>query len=332
VPPLRLLFFGTPDVAVPTLERLIAGPHDVVGVVSQPDRARGRGRKHSPSPVSNVAIREDIPLVRPERVGDEAALESMRDMRPDLGIVVAFGQFLPKKVRELPSCGYLINAHASLLPKYRGASPIASAILDGQSSTGVSVMRVEKEMDSGAVALVRETPIGERENTLQLTTRLAALAADAIEEAVDQIARGEIAWTEQDAALVTIAPKLEKSDAELDLREPASALANRVHALAPKPGARVSLAPPGDDEPTALKILEADVAAFDAAAPSPGTIVLVPETASLRIATGEGWLVPRVLQRAGGKPMPIDAFLRGFEIGDGMRCAVPTSDTKGDAS
>ena len=196
MPPLRLLFFGTPEIAVPTLERLIAGPHDVVGVVSQPDRGRGRGRKTQPSPVSAVALREQIPLVRPERVGDAEALEAMRALRPDLGIVVAFGQFLPKKVRELPSRGYLINAHASLLPKYRGAAPIARAIWDGEAETGISVMRVEREMDAGPVALVRRTKIDRFENTEELSARLAGIAADAIEEAVERVAADTIEWTE----------------------------------------------------------------------------------------------------------------------------------------
>ncbi|MCA9506627.1 MAG: methionyl-tRNA formyltransferase, partial [Myxococcales bacterium] len=127
-PRLRLVFFGTPEIAVPTLERLIAGPHAVVGVVSQPDRPRGRGRKLSPSPVAEVALREGLPLLRPEKVGEADCVEALRALEPDLGVVVAFGQFLPKKVRELPSRGYLINAHASLLPKLRGAAPIARAI------------------------------------------------------------------------------------------------------------------------------------------------------------------------------------------------------------
>lgn len=323
---LRLLFFGTPDIAVPTLEQLIAGGHDVVGVVSQPDRARGRGRKESPSPVSAVAMREGIPLIRPERVGDEAALDAMCALHADVGIVVAFGQFLPRKVRELPSCGYLINAHASLLPKYRGASPIASAILDGEKETGVSVMRVEREMDSGPVALVRRIPIEARENTLQLSGRLAELAADAIEEAVERIARDDIEWVDQDADLASVAPKLEKSDAQLDLRESASALACRIHALAPKPGATLSLVSQDADDPnaTSLKILEAEVAPFDGSTNSaPGTIECGVDGIALRISTGEGWLVPLVMQRAGGKPLPIDAFLRGFELDGNARCSLP---------
>ncbi len=358
-PTLRILFFGTPEVAVPTLEGLIAGGHEVVGVVSQPDRARGRGRRESPSPVSAVALREKIPLFRPERVGDSETVEGLRALQPDLGIVVAFGQFIPKKVRELPSRGYLINAHASLLPKYRGASPIAQAILDGESETGISVMRVDKEMDAGPVALARSLSIEAQENTAELTLRLAALASLAIEEAVDRIARDEIKWTEQDASRATIAPKLEKSDALLDLRESAKSLACRVHALSPKPGGALTLTSVCDEkfEGVAVKISRADVMPFadvgserdvDARAvegasesgsdsgpastrPSPGMIDRDCDGVVFRIATGDGWLVPLVMQRAGGKALAIADFLRGFSLPDDVRCKIPDREEKADA-
>jgi methionyl-tRNA formyltransferase len=350
VPALRLVFFGTPEIAVPTLERLIAGPHEVVGVVSQPDRARGRGRKKSPSPVSAVALRDDIPLLRPENIGDPDAVETLSTLRPDVGIVVAFGQFLPRKVRELPSCGYLINAHASLLPSYRGASPIAQAILDGESETGVSVMRIEREMDGGPVALMLRTPIEPRENTAELSNRLAELAAAAIEQTVEKIARGDIEWTAQDETRVTIAPKLEKSDGVLDLREGAQALACRIHALSPKPGGTLTLVTGNSDSSVessrkapidaTLKVSRADTLPFDESTqpttrPRPGTIERDvrgsaeggsesgAEGVALRIATGEGWLVPLTLQREGGKALPIADFLRGFELGEDACFALP---------
>jgi len=386
---LRLLFFGTPEIAVPTLERLIAGPHQVVGVVSQPDRGRGRGRKESPSPVADVALREAIPLVRRENIGDEEALSALRALRPDVGIVVAFGQFLPKKIRELPSCGYLINAHASLLPKYRGASPIAQAILEGETETGVSIMRVEREMDSGPVALVVRTAIEARENTAELSTRLSEIAASAIEETLVQIERKTVEWKDQDASRATLAPKLEKSDALLDLRDSAQRLACRIHALSPKPGGSLTLvselsesselserASAGSgasgrreadadskvsessekaarSDGTTLKVSRADVFPFDGAAegsarsgvdssgpmragpthggptpggPPPGTIELGVDGCALRIATGDGWLVPLTLQRPGGKPLATKDFLRGFSIGAEMGFALPSPD------
>ncbi|MFK7896589.1 MAG: methionyl-tRNA formyltransferase [Myxococcota bacterium] len=308
---MRIIFFGTPDIAVPTLERLIAGPHDVVGVVSQPDRARGRGRKTSPSPVAAVALREEIPLLRPEKVGEAETVAELARWNADLGVVVAFGQFLPKKVRELPSKGYLINAHASLLPKYRGAAPIARVIMDSEAETGISVMRIEREMDAGPVAAVVRTPIAPQENTAELSARLSKLAADAIADAVDVIARDEVLWTEQDPDAVTYAEKVEKADAILDLREPARALAGRIHALSPKPGGTITLA-----DGTALKISRADVAAFKPSASAPpGTIERDAEDGTpLRIATGDGWLLPLVVQKPGGKALPVEDFLRGFAL------------------
>lgn len=321
--PLRIVFFGTPEIAVATLEGLIAGPHEVVGVVSQPDRARGRGRKLSPSPVAQVALRENLPLLRPEKVGDPETVEALRALAPDLGVVVAFGQFLPRKVRELPSCGYLINAHASLLPKYRGAAPIARVILDGAAETGISVMRIEKEMDAGPVALVLRTPIGATENSEELSLRLAQIAATAIAQAVDQISRDEIEWVEQDAREASFAAKIEKTDFILDLRESARALACRIHAVSPRPGGGVTLRS-RDGRDTPLKISRTLAAPFERAhAPSPGTLDRSDLDSPLRIATGEGWLIPQILQRPGGKPLPIADFLRGFEIPDGARLRLP---------
>ena len=307
---------------MPTLEALLAGPHEVVGVVSQPDRRRGRGKKVSPSPISEVALREGLPLLRPERVGDPESVATLRSLSPDLGVVVAFGQFLPRSVRELPSYGYLINAHASLLPSYRGASPIASAILAGERETGISVMRIEREMDAGPVALVRKTAIRPQENTAELTQRLGALAASAIVEVVDAIARDAVEWTQQEAERATLAPKLEKTESLLDLRERAIDLAARIHALAPRPGARLRLLD-GDHEEI-LKVLRAEVQPVREEQPSavPGTIDLEASPTELRIATGEGWLVPTVLQRAGGKAMPVADFLRGYPLGSSARFAV----------
>ena len=149
-------------------------------------------------------------------MADPETETALRETKPDIGVVVAFGQFIPKRVRELPRLGYLINAHASLLPKYRGASPIAQAILDGERETGVSVMRVEREMDSGPVALTRRLEIGAQENTAELTERLSRLAADAIADALETIAAERVEWTEQDHARASVAPKLAKSDGALD--------------------------------------------------------------------------------------------------------------------
>lgn len=298
---------------MPSLERLIAGPFDVVGVVSQPDRRRGRGRKVSPSPVSAVALREDIPLFRPEKVA--SVREELEALSTDMGVVVAFGQFLPKSIRELPRHGYLINAHASLLPKYRGAAPINHAILEGEHTTGVSVMRVDREMDAGPVALTREIEIGENETAGELTERMGELAATALEPALQQIDEGTVVFEDQDHTSATEAGKLTREMGELHWSEPAETLVQRIRAFAPKPGAFTHL------EGDLLRIYSAHTEEANSV-PAPGTIA-VEENKRLRVATGKDWLVPERVQRAGGKEMPVDAFLRGREIATGSVFDAP---------
>jgi len=311
---LRIAFFGTPDFAAPTCERLLAGPHRVVVVIAQPDRPRGRGRKLALGPVAALARAATVPLLQPERVGAPEVVEEIARHTPDLGVVVAFGQFLPKAVRELTRLGYLINGHASLLPRHRGAAPIQHAILAGDAETGVSVMRVEREMDAGAVALAVRTPIGASEDAGALFERLAVLTADAIPEALGAIEAGRVRWTEQDHARATLAPKIEAADAELDFSHDAAALARRVRAMSPRPGARAHL---GGE---VLRVLAAH-AEPGTASDAPGT--LRREGSALRVATRAGWLALDRLQRAGGKPLPTPELLRGFAIADGARFTTP---------
>ena len=249
-------------------------------------------------------------MLRVERVGEPACIEALRASDADLGVVVAFGQFLPKSVREFPRLGFLINAHASLLPRHRGAAPIAHAILCGDEYTGISVMRVEREMDAGPVMLTRETAIDPNENAGQLAERLGELAADACVAALERIATGTAQWREQDPELATVAAKLGREDAQLDWSQDAESLARRVRAMAPSPGAFSSL----DGEP--LRILAARAQPGNTTSHIPGTVRRDgPEP--LRIATGDGWLVPATVQRAGGRALAIEEFLRGRSIPEG---------------
>jgi methionyl-tRNA formyltransferase len=258
-----------------------------------------------------VARDADVPLLRPERVGDPEVVRALAAHGADLGVVVAYGQFLPRSIRELPALGYLVNAHASLLPRHRGAAPIAHAILAGDRTTGISIMRVEREMDAGPVALQRTLEIGPDENAGELAERLSLVAADAIAEALDRIADGTVTWTPQDDSRATLAPKLDRETARLDWRRSAASLVLHVRAMAPSPGAWTRL---GDDT---LRVLAARAEAGAAAAP-PGT-VQTRGVDGLRIATGEGWLVPLRLQRAGGKALDVDTYLRGRPIEDGAK-------------
>ncbi len=283
----------------------------MVVVVSQPDRRRGRGQRLSPSPVAEIALASETPLLRPETLNNAPFAEELRSFEPDLGVVVAFGQFISKRIRELPSLGYLINGHASLLPRFRGAAPIAHAILAGDTETGVSVMRLEREMDAGPVAAMRSLSIGADETTGSLTERLARLTADAVADTVEEIAAGRATWTPQDDSLATLAPKLERDDARLNFAEPAIALARRVRAMAPKPGAF------GMEADRPIRILAAS-AISGSSDDAPGT-ARIADDGSLRIATGDGWLVPRVLQRPGGRALDVRDFQRGRPISDGAR-------------
>jgi methionyl-tRNA formyltransferase len=280
-------------------------------VISQPDRQRGRGRSRTPSPIAAFALETGLPLLRPESVGVPEVLDAIREHAVDLGVVVAFGQFLPRAVRESPSLGYLINGHASLLPRHRGAAPIQRAILAGDRVSGVSVMRVEREMDAGPVALQRELAIGPDENAGSLATRIAALTADCLAEALTQIVEVRVTWTPQDDAAATTAPKIARAASEIDWREPAAQIVLQVRAMAPTPGAFTRLS----GEP--LRILTAQ-ALPDENAAAPGT-VRRPTPTELRVATGNGWLIPLRLQRAGGKALDSADFLRGRAIPDGIK-------------
>ena len=296
----------------------------MVAVVSQPDRGRGRGRKLSPSPVAECALKEDLPLLRPERVGDPEVLESLREQAPDVGVVVAFGQFIGRSLRTLPSLGYMINAHASLLPRHRGASPIAQAILDDETHTGISIMRLEREMDAGPVGHVRRIEIAEEENSAELAQRLSVLAAESILEALDMIVSTQIKWTEQDHTRASLAPKLQKEDGRLDWRLPTRTLVRRVHGLSPRPGAFTLFCESPGEAPTALRILRAVAEASPhGKIDRPGTLRRSEDAREgMRIATGDGWLVPLEVQRAGAKAMPTAAFLRGHPLADGLQLEV----------
>jgi methionyl-tRNA formyltransferase len=304
---LRLLFFGTPEFAVPALRALAASRHPVVGVISQPDRPRGRGRKLAPTPTKVEAGNHGIPVLQPQKVGEPDAIEWMRKKSPDLGCVVAFGQFIPKSVRELPPLR-LINAHASLLPRHRGAAPVQAAILAGDTRTGISVMRLEKEMDAGDVCLVLDTEIGVEETAGELSVRLADLAATALLQAVDLIAAGRAEFRSQDPAAVTLAPKVGKGFGQIDWRMPREQVLRQIRAATPWPGADLALRKSG----TQLRIIKAGRWDAPEPAPAPGRIRV--EAGRLGVSALDGWVEVRRLQRPGGRPMSGAEYLRGASV------------------
>jgi methionyl-tRNA formyltransferase len=235
--PLRLAFFGTPAFAVPTLDALLASHHQVVGVVTQPDRARGRGQQVSDSPVKARAAAAGVGILQPLRLKDPDFLDAFRAWNADLGVVAAYGRLLPQALLDLPPLG-LLNVHASLLPAWRGASPIQRAILNGDAVSGVTIMRVVLALDAGAMLGRVEMPIEPHDTTGSLEQRLAVSGALLLREVVDRLGRGETVDEEpQDDALATLAPKIEKQEGLIDWTRPAHALDCHVRGMQPWPGA-----------------------------------------------------------------------------------------------
>lgn len=231
----RIVFFGTPQFAVPTLEALCASDRAPILVVSQPSRARGRGRKAAPPPVAQLALERGLPLLQPERVREPLFLDHLQSVKPDLAVVVAFGQIFRRSLLELPRLG-CINLHASLLPAYRGAAPIQAAIAAGEETTGVTTMQMDEGLDTGSVLLQRDLPIGSEETAPELARRLAAVGAQLMVETVGRLEDGTLVATPQDAAGATLAPRLKKEDAHVDWSLPAEVIERRVRAHLPWPG------------------------------------------------------------------------------------------------
>jgi methionyl-tRNA formyltransferase len=233
---MRLVFLGTPAFAVPTLEHMVAAGHEVAAVVTQPDRPRGRGQQLAASPVKEAAVRLSIPVFQPERVRRPEALEYLRAIHADAMVVVGYGQIIPQSVIDLAPLG-IINVHASLLPKYRGAGPIQWAIVNGETRTGVTTMRIDAGLDTGEMLLKAETDIAPEENAIELGNRLAVMGAQLLVRTLDGLTAGQIAGEKQDDSQATYAPLLKKEDGAVDWSRSALEIHNRVRGLQPWPGA-----------------------------------------------------------------------------------------------
>ena len=309
--PLRVVFMGSPAFAVPSLLRLLADGHRVECVVTQPDRPAGRGQDLRSPPVKLAAEGRGLACLQPEKLNDPGVLGSLAAARPEMIVVVAFGQFLPRAVRELPPLG-CINVHASLLPNYRGAAPINWALIAGEVETGVSIMRVEAAMDAGPVLLQRKIPIMPRDDAGMLSDRLAELGAVALAEAIALLANGQAVWMPQDEARATWAPKLRDEDCRLDLAGDPASLVNRVRGLTPAPGAYLPL-PDG----RRLKVL--GIQARPEAGPP--ALVLRIEGPTLVLGTGTGAVGLVEVQPEGKRRMSGAEFARGQRLPVGARLA-----------
>ena len=301
---MRVVFMGTPDIAATCLKKILADGFQVVGVYTQPDRPKGRGMKLVASPVKEVAVAAGIPVFQPENFREEETVQQLRDLKPDVCAVVAYGRILPQKVLDVPTLG-CINIHASILPRYRGSAPYQWAVLDGLTETGVTAMYLVREMDAGDIIDVSKTPIGENETSGELLDRLAVLGADLLSKTLARFASGEaIPRTPQDASQVSFAPMLDKSMCPIDWNKTAQQIHNQVRGLHPWPVATMEL------QGKQFKVHETRVVDGHGA---PGTVLELNKR-GLVIACGQGAIEIRSLQAEGGKRMNAPDYFRGHPL------------------
>lgn len=305
---IRTVFMGTPEFAIGTLEGLIAAGCQMVGVYTQPDRPSGRGKKLTPPPVKLLAEQAGIPVFQPQKLRDPAAVEILRELAPDLIVVVAYGQILPKAVLDIPQFG-CINVHASLLPAYRGAAPINKVIIDGGTETGVTTMYMDVGLDTGDMLVKRVVPIGPLETAGELHDRLARLGREAMEETLRQLCAGTLQREVQDDDQSSYAPMLKKEDGLIDWTHPAVQIHNQVRGLDPWPGAYTWL---GGE---VLKLAGTTPTDGSGAA---GT-VLASSADGVLVACGTGSLLVRQLQLPGKRRLSAADFLRGHALPPGTR-------------
>ena len=300
---MRVVFMGTPDIAATCLKKILADGFDVVGVYTQPDRPKGRGMKLVASPVKEVALAHNIPVFQPESFREEESVQQLRELKPDICAVVAYGRILPQKVLDVPARG-CINIHASLLPKYRGSAPYQWAVLNGDKQSGVTAMYLCREMDAGDIIDVSETPIGENETAGELLDHLAELGADLLSKTLGRFAAGEVVGRPQDSSQVSYAPMLDKSMCPIDFTKTAQQVHNQVRGLHPWPVATMEL------QGQLFKVHETRLAEGSG---EPGQILGLTKT-GLVIACGEGAVEITSLQAQGGKRMAAPDYFRGHPL------------------
>lgn len=305
---LRVIFMGTPQFAVPSLEALFSSSHSVLAVVTQPDRPRGRGQRLTISPVKAVAQQYGVPILQPVTVQDTTVISQMASLHPDLLVVVAYGKILPEAILTLAPRGG-INVHASLLPRYRGAAPINWAIIEGEEETGITIMQITRGMDEGDILLQRAIPILPTDTAQTLHDRLAPLGATCLMEALTQMEEGSLTPRVQDHSLATYAPRLKKEDGKIQWNRNARDLYNLIRGVIPWPGAYTFR------RKTLLKIWWADWEETQTDK-RPGEVVAIrPE--ALQVATGKGTLLLREVQPENRRRMHIQEYLAGYPIQPG---------------
>lgn len=303
---MRIIFMGTPEFACPTLKTLIDRGEQVIAVVTQPDRPKGRGQQTLPPPVKVLAEQHGIPVMQPVKVRHPDAIEEIRALNPDLIVVVAFGQILPKALLDIPKHG-CINVHASLLPYYRGAAPLNWCIINGEAETGVTTMMMDVGLDTGDMLLKKSTPIDPDEDTRSLHDRLSVIGAELLAETLDQLAAGKLVPEKQDDSLTCYAPMLKKEDGQIDWSKDAASIKNLVRGMTPWPGAYSYL----DD-----KILKVYRVQTGTGAGTPGSVISAGRN-GIEVACGEGSIVIQELQLEGKKRLPAADFVAGCKVEPG---------------
>jgi methionyl-tRNA formyltransferase len=299
---MRIVFIGAGEIGVPTLQALLKSEHEVVGVVTQPDKPVGRSQLIEPPPIKNALSGTNIPVLQPARIKDRQALEEIRALRPDVIVVMAYGQILPRGLLEIPEIGCL-NLHASLLPRWRGAAPIQAAIAAGDREIGITVMYMDEGLDTGDILLQRTIDILPIDTGGGLHDRLAGVAPETLLESLDLLAEGKAPRTPQDNAVATYAPKLKREDGKIDWSDPADAIERKIRAFDPWPGAFMTVSTNGTRN---LKIFSATVIDLRG---KPGKILR--SEAELVVAAGEGALSLGEVQLEGKRRMSAMEFLRG---------------------
>lgn len=309
---MKIVYMGTSLFAVPSLQSLIKSRHQVVGVVSQPDRPRDRGKRISPTPVKEIATQHDIPVYQPARIKSPEAIEQIKLWQPELIVVVSYGQIIPRQILEYPALG-CINVHASLLPRYRGAAPIQRALMAGEKISGITTMFMDEGLDTGDIILQLEVPVKDEYDHGQLEVILAEIGALLLAETIDQLESGNAPRIPQQEELASYAGRITREDEKIDWSQPAEAIHNRIRALSPNPGAWTTI----DQHKT--KVYKSRVKSNDGS----GVISQVVEVGreGFSVQTGKGIIEILEVQRAGKKRIPAIDFLRGCQLQPGTLLA-----------
>ncbi|TQQ84431.1 methionyl-tRNA formyltransferase [Peptacetobacter hominis] len=305
---MKVVFMGTPDIAVPCLQKLIDEGHEVAAVVTQPDKPKGRGKKLAMPPVKELAVKYDIPVLQPVRARDEEFVKSIKEINPDLIVVIAFGQILGKELLEIPKYG-CINVHVSLLPKYRGAAPINWVIINGEKKTGITTMYMDEGLDTGDIILSKEFDLDRYITAGELHDRMMVEGAEILKDTIDLIEKGEAKRTPQNHDEFSYAPIMDRNLGNIDFTKSAEEIHNLARGVNPWPGAYTFY------NDVKMKIWKTDVL-NEKSSKEPGTVLSVDKN-GIKISTGDGILLVEEIQMPNKKRMPVSEYIKGNSIDTG---------------